>query len=157
MNIEKLKKDVQIFLESIDYELYDLEIVKENNQKILRIYIDKPEGVNMDDIVLATQKLDPFIDEIDPIEDNYMMEVSSPGAERELRSKEAIEHALNRLVHVETFTQKFDGDLVAFDGDTLTLSIKNKKVKINYIDVNLIRLAIDFRRRKWLVKIFLKH
>lgn len=148
MELSKLKNEVDSFLKSMGYNLYNLEIVKENKDKILRIYIDKPEGVVIDDIVLATKKLNPFIDELDPIEDAYMMEVSSPGAERELRTKEAIEHAIGRLVYLETFTQKLEGDLVAFDSDMLTLSIKNKKNKINYIDVNLVRLAIDFRRKK---------
>ncbi|MGE4571782.1 MAG: ribosome maturation factor RimP [Candidatus Izemoplasmatales bacterium] len=148
MQVQEIKEKVKSFLENIGFDLYDLEIVKERKETILRIYIDKTEGVNMDDVVLATQELNPFIDELDPIEGEYMMEVSSPGAERELRTAEAIKHAINRLVYVETFTQNFEGDLIAFDGDTLTLSIKNKKVKVNYIDVNLIRLAIDFRRRK---------
>jgi ribosome maturation factor RimP len=148
MQIADLKEKVDAFLQSIGYALYDLEIVKENKDKILRIYIDKDQGVNMDDIVLVTQKINPFIDDLDPIEDAYFMEVSSPGAEKELRTKEAIKHAINRLVFVETFTQKLEGDLLDFDGDTLTLSVKNKKIKINYIDVNLIRLAIDFRRKK---------
>ncbi|MDA3931558.1 MAG: ribosome maturation factor RimP [Tenericutes bacterium] len=148
MKLSRLKNEVDSFLKSMGYNLYNLEIVKENKDKILRIYIDKPEGVVIDDIVLATKKLNPFIDELDPIEDAYMMEVSSPGAERELRTKEAIEHAIGRLVYLETFTQKLEGDLVAFDSDMLTLSIKNKKNKINYIDVNLVRLAIDFRRKK---------
>ncbi len=148
MQIQDIKNEVNSFLKTIGYELYDLEIVREEKDKILRIYIDKPEGITMDDVVSVTRQINPFIDELDPIEDEYMMEVSSPGAERELRSQEAIKHVLNRLVHVETFTQTFDGDLVDFDGDTLTLLIKNKQVKVNYIDVNLIRLAIDFRRRK---------
>lgn len=157
MDLSRLKNEVDSFLKSIGYNLYDLEIVKEDKDKILRIYIDKPEGVVIDDIVLATKKLNPFIDELDPIEDSYMMEVSSPGAEKELRTKEEIKNAVGHLIYVETFTQKLEGDLLAFDGDTLTLSVKNKDTKINYIDVNLIRLAIDFRRKKWLVKIFLKH
>jgi len=148
MQISVLKDKVDAFLQSIGYTLYDLKIIKENKQKILRIFIDKTEGINMEDIVLVTKKLNPFIDDIDPIEDAYMMEVSSPGAEKELRSKAAIDHAINHLVHVETFTQKFEGDLLAFDGDTLTVRVKNKKIKINYIDVNLIRLAVDFRRKK---------
>lgn len=149
MELSRLKNEIDSFLKSIGYSLYDLEIVKEDKDKILRIYIDKAEGVVIDDIVLATQKLNPFIDELDPIEGSYLLEVSSPGAERELRTKEAVKHAVGRLVYVETYSQKLEGDLVDFDGDTLTLSVKNKKIKINYIDVILIRLAIDFRRKKW--------
>lgn len=148
MHLDLLKEKVDAFLNGINFQLYDLEIVKEHKQKILRIYIDKPEGITMDDVVLATNELNPFIDELDPIQDEYMMEVSSPGAERELRSEEAIKYAIGRLVHIDTFTQSFEGDLVAFDGVSLTLLIKNKKLSVNYMDVQTIRLAIDFRRKK---------
>ncbi|MFO7969576.1 MAG: ribosome maturation factor RimP [Candidatus Izemoplasmatales bacterium] len=148
MEISKLKSEVDSFLKSINYSLYDLKIVKENKDKILRIYIDKPEGVTMDNIVEVTKLINPFIDDLDPFEGSYLLEVSSPGAERELRSEAAIKHAINRLVHVETFNQSLEGDLINFDGTVLTLLVKNKKIKINYIDVNLIRLAVDFRRKK---------
>ncbi|MFW5889037.1 MAG: ribosome maturation factor RimP [Bacillota bacterium] len=148
MQLDKIKSEIDKFLKSINYSLYNLEIVKENKDKILRIYIDKPEGITMDDIVEVTKLINPFIDELDPLEGSYLLEVSSPGAERELRSEAAIKHAINRLVHVKTFNQHLEGYLINFDGDTLTLSVKNKKIKINYIDVNLIRLAIDFRRKK---------
>jgi len=148
LHLTELKSEIKTFLESIAYELYDVELVKENKETILRIYIDKPEGILMDDVLYVTQQINPWIDALDPLEEGYMLEVSSPGAERELRSKEAIKNAVNRLVYVETFTQKIEGDLIGFDGDILTLVVKNKKIKMNYIDVNLIRLAIDFRRRK---------
>ncbi|MCF7923906.1 MAG: ribosome maturation factor RimP, partial [Candidatus Izimaplasma sp.] len=78
----------------------------------------------------------------------YLLEVSSPGAERELRSEAAIKHAINHLVHVDTFNQSLEGDLINFDGDSLTMLVNNKKIKLNYLDVNSIRLAIDFRRKK---------
>lgn len=148
MDIQEIKQAVEQFLSSINFELYDLKIVKENKQKILRIFVDKPEGVVMDDVVEATKALNPFIDELDPIPGEYMMEVSSPGAERELRSPEAIKHAVGRLVHVKTFSQEFEGDLAAYKTDTITLKIKNKKISVNLMDVQDIRLAIDFRRKK---------
>lgn len=148
MDIQQIKEAVKQFLSDMHYELYDLQIVKENKQRILRIYIDKPEGVSMDDVVDVTKAINPFIDELDPIQGEYMMEVSSPGAERELRSPEAIKHAIGRLVHIKTFSQELEGDLVAFSGDTITVKIRNKKISVNAMDVQEIRLAIDFRRKK---------
>ena len=148
MHIQALKEQVETFLNDMNYELYDLKIVKTKKQKILTIYIDKPEGVDMDDVVLVTKAINPFIDELDPIQGEYMMEVSSPGAERELRSEAAIKHAIGRLVNVKTFNQTLEGYLEKFSGDSLTLKIRNKKVSINYMDVEKIRLAIDFRRKK---------
>lgn len=148
MEIQALKEAVNQFLLGIHFELYDLKIVKENKQKVLKIFIDKPEGVGMDDVVEATKALNPFIDELDPIPGEYMMEVSSPGAERELRSDKAIEHAVGRLVHVKTYSQELVGDLVAFQADMLTIKVRNKKISVNTMDVQEIRLAIDFRRKK---------
>lgn len=144
MNLDKLKKDIQGFLESTPYELYEIEFIKNKKDPILRIYIDMLDGVTIDDVVQATNLLNPFIDELDPIEGEYILEVSSPGAEKELRTKEAIEKAVDRQIYLETYEQKLEGKLIAFDGEYLTLLIKNKKIKVNYIDVNLIRLAIKF-------------
>jgi ribosome maturation factor RimP len=144
MNLDKLKKDIQDFLESTPYELYDLEYIKNKKDPVLRIYIDKLDGVTMEDVVDATNLLNPLIDKLDPVEGEYIFEVSSPGAEKELRTKEAIEKAVDRYIYLETYEQKLEGKLIAFDEEYLTLLIKNKKIKVNYIDVNLIRLAIKF-------------
>lgn len=148
MELSKIKTEVDQFLKTIGYDLYNLEIVKVEGDKVLRIYIDKEDGITIDDVILVTQEINPFIDALDPIEDAYMLEVSSPGAERELRSKEAVMQAKNRLIYLESFTQKLEGDLIDFDGDVLSLKIKNKTVKVNYAEVQKIRLAIDFRRKK---------
>ncbi len=144
MNIQKLKRDISSFLESTPYGLYDIEFLKEKKSSILRIYIDSLKGITIEDCVEATKLLNPFIDDLDPIEGEYILEVSSPGAEKELRTIEAVKNAVGRFVYVETYEQKLEGKLTEFDGEYLTLSIKSKKVKINYIDVNLIRLAIKF-------------
>lgn len=144
MNLDKLKNDIKDFLESTPYELYEIEYIKNKKDPVLRIYIDMLDGVTIDDVVAATNLLNPFIDELDPVEGEYILEVSSPGAEKELRTKEAIEKAVDRHIYLETYEQKLEGKLIAFDGEYLTLLIKNKKIKVNYIDVNLIRLAIKF-------------
>jgi len=144
MDIEKLKKDLTSFFEKTAYDLYDVEFVKNKKESILTIYIDKIEGITIDDCVEATKLLNPYLDELDPIENEYMLEVSSPGAEKELRTEDAIKRAVGKNVHLETYEQKLEGKLVEFDGETLVLSIKNKTIKIDYIDVNLIRLAIIF-------------
>ena len=88
--------------------------------------------------------MDPFLDELDPIVEEYFLEVSSPGAEKELRDTESVKKAIGKFVHVETYEQKMEGYLEAFDGNQLSLKIKNKIININYEEVNLIRLAIKF-------------
>ncbi|MFA7075824.1 MAG: hypothetical protein WC152_04045, partial [Candidatus Izemoplasmatales bacterium] len=124
---------------------YDVEYVANKKDPVLRIYIDSLEGVSMDDVVEATRLLDPFIDKLDPIDHEYTLEISSPGAEKELRSIEAVKKAVDRQIYLETYEQKLEGKLIGFDGEILTiLTSKNKRININYIDVNLIRLAIKF-------------
>ncbi len=145
MNLDKLKEELNVFLKTTRFELYGVEFIKDKKDSILRIYIDNLDGINMEDVVEATHLINPFIDKLDPIEGEYLLEVSSPGAEKELRSVEAVKKAINRYVYLETYEQKLEGKLVDFNGEVLTLIAgKNKRVAINYIDVNLIRLAIKF-------------
>ena len=145
MDLTNLKKEVENFLKDTPYDLYDIEYIKNQKDPILRIYIDSLKDIDMDMIVDATNLLNPFIDKIDPIAGEYILEVSSPGAEKELRSVEQIKKSVGRQVYLETYEQKLEGKLLSFDGkDLIILTSKNKKIKIDYIDVNLIRLAIKF-------------
>ncbi len=144
MDIEDLKKKIDIFLKKINYSLYDIEYKKTRAKNVLTIYIDSPNGITMDDCVKVTNELNPYLDKLDPISGEYFLEVSSPGAERELRNTEAIKNAIGKYVYIETYEQKLKGYLEQFNGLEIVLNIKNKKIKINYEEVNLIRLAIKF-------------
>ncbi|MEA3423927.1 MAG: ribosome maturation factor RimP [Bacillota bacterium] len=73
------------FLEEKNYELVDIEFVKEGPHRYLRVYIDKEGGVSLDDCQAVSTFLNQRLDEIDPIEENYYLEVSSPGIERALK------------------------------------------------------------------------
>jgi ribosome maturation factor RimP len=144
MDLDKLKTDLTDFLKDTAYDLYDLEFIKNKKETILRIYIDKLDPITIEDCVEATKLLNPYLDELDPIEHEYILEVSSPGAEKELKTAAAIERAVGKNVYIETYEQKLTGKLVSFNGEYLVLQIKSKTIKIDYIDVNLIRLAIIF-------------
>ncbi len=144
MEIKNLKEKLKIFVENLGYELYDLEYKKRNKNSILTVYIDRDEGIKLEDCVAVTKQLNPYIDELDPLEGEYFLEVSSPGAEKELRNLEGIKKAIGKFVHIETDEQKIEGELAEFDENEITLKVRNKIVKINYNDVNLIRLAIKF-------------
>ena len=66
--------------------LWDVDIVKEGGEKSLVIYIDKPDGISLDDCEMVNDAVDPIIEEADPIKDSYYLEISSPGLERELKT-----------------------------------------------------------------------
>ena len=76
--------------EELGYFLWDVEYVKEGGRRILRITIDSEEGINIDDCEKMHRAIDPILDEADPIEEAYYLEVSSPGLERELRTDDHI-------------------------------------------------------------------
>lgn len=144
MNIEDLKKKIDVFLKNMDYSLYDIKYKESKKNNILTIFIDSKHGITIDDCVKVTNELNPYLDKLDPISNEYFLEVSSPGAEKELRSSEDVKNAVGKYVYIETYEQKFKGYLERFDDFEIVLNIKNKEIKINYEEVNLIRLAIKF-------------
>ena len=84
---ETVRELAEPVAESIGCWLWDVEFVKEGARKILRITIDSEEGVNIEDCEKMHRAMDPILDEADPIEEAYYLEVSSPGVERELRTQ----------------------------------------------------------------------
>jgi len=89
-------------------ELWDVEYVTEAGQKHLRVYIDGPEGVSIDDCEAISRILDPMLDETDPIADSYIFEVSSAGAERQLKRPSDFERFMGKKVEVKLY-QVVDG------------------------------------------------
>lgn len=105
---ETVTEIVQPIVESNQFELVDIEFIKEGKNWFLRVYIDKPEGVDLEDCALISEKISEKMDKTDPdpIPQAYFLEVSSPGAERPLKKKKtismqlgntSISHYMNRL------------------------------------------------------------
>ena len=110
-------------------EIWDVEYVKEAGSRYLRVYIDKPDGVSIPDCEDFSRALDPILDEADPIPDSYIFEVSSAGAERQLKRPGDFARFLGaqvevRLyqpvdgskVHIGTLEQYDNGDVTVSDG-----------------------------------------
>lgn len=140
-------------IEEMGYVLVDIEFVKEGKNRVLRYYVDSEKGVDIDDCAIMSEKISELLDKYDPIKDEYILEISSPGAERVLKTKEDIKNAINKYVNVKLYEpinkQKvFEGDLISFDKDVLTIRYKDKNidktVEINYDKIAKIRLAIKF-------------
>ncbi|MBN2504565.1 MAG: ribosome maturation factor RimP [Bacilli bacterium] len=145
MKLDVLRQHLQEVVNRLGYDLYDVEYVTERKQNILRVLIDNDAGVSIDDCVEVSHALDPVLDELDPIPNEYSLEVASPGAERKLRNPDEIKKAVGKYVHLETYEQKIEGELIRFDGQTIIINDKhNKQVSFDYIEVNHIRLAIKF-------------
>ena len=147
--IEKVKEIILPYLEENNVSLFDIEYVFEDNENILRIYIDNDEE-NMDLLtcVNISEGLSKILDVNDPIDVPYSLEVSSPGAERVLRNIEEVKKAVGKYIYLETSEVFYYGTLLNLVDDELEIEYfqKNikKKTKINYQDIKLIRLAIKF-------------
>ena len=92
--------------DELGYYIWDVEFVKEGADKHLRITIDNEEGITIEDCEKFHRAIDAPLDEADPIAEAYILEVSSPGIERELRTDEHISLSIGQKVEVKLFTQK---------------------------------------------------
>ncbi|GGN49899.1 ribosome maturation factor RimP [Oceanobacillus indicireducens] len=151
--IETTEQLVNPILEQNGLELVDIEYVKEGKNWFLRVYIDKPGGVDIAECGLVSEQLSEKLDETDPIKAAYFLEVSSPGAERPLKTKAAIEANINKNVYVTLYApidgeKEYEGILTNFENDCLTIEYKvkttKKQVEIPYEKVAKARLAVTF-------------
>ncbi len=136
-------------VESFGVEIYDVEYVKEGADFYLRAYIDKPEGVNIQDCENVSRALSDALDKEDFMEDAYILEVSSPGLGRTLKKDKHLEKSLGKEVEVRTYKpiekqKEFAGVLKAFDENTVTITNESGEQVFNRTDIALIRLALDF-------------
>ena len=135
--------------EKYGVEIYDVEYVKEGSDWYLRAYIDKPEGVNINDCENVSRALSDVLDAEDYIEDAYILEVSSPGLGRTLKKDRHLEKSLGEEVEIRTYKpidkqKEFAGILKAYDKDTITIEEDSEERVFARADIALIRLAFDF-------------
>lgn len=116
---------VSPIVEKHSFELVDVEFIKEGTNWYLRVYIDKPGGINLDDCQAVSEELSDKLDKVDPIEQSYFLEVSSPGLERPLKKERDFEKFKGEQVEVKVF-QPIDGKKV-FEGELIGL-VENKIV-----------------------------
>ncbi|MFC3882536.1 ribosome maturation factor RimP [Bacillus songklensis] len=140
-------------LNDMNLELVDIEYVKEGKDWFLRVFIDSETGIDIDECALVSERLSEKMDEHDPVPHNYFLEVSSPGAERPLKKQVDFERSIGKNVYIKTYEpiggeKEFEGELTAFDGQTITITIKiktrKKTIEIPYEKIALARLAVVF-------------
>lgn len=153
MSATRIKSIVEEFtapyLAEHGFQLVDVEYVKEGSNKFLRVFVDKDGGIDIEDCGRISEFVSAKLDELDPISEAYFLEVSSPGAERPLKTADDVAKAVGSHVFVTTYEQidkakEFEGRLDSFDGATMTVIVGRKKVAIPYDKVASARLAIVF-------------
>ena len=137
-------------VEQNEFELVDVEYVKEAGTWYLRAYIDNPGGITVDDCEVVSRQFSDILDEKDYIEDAYIFEVSSPGLGRPLKKEKDFKRSMGEEVEIRTYRaidrqKEFTGILKAYDNDTVTIAYEDDTEQVfNKSDIALIRLALDF-------------
>ncbi len=130
-------------------DLYDLDLVRIGGTQTLRVTIDRPEGVTLDDCERVSQSLSVLLDQADPLAESYALEVSSPGAERPLRNPEEFRRFLGKRANVRygigDDERVAEGRLVAVSPDQVELEMRQgKMVAIPFTQILSARLALAF-------------
>lgn len=146
----KVEQFLLPILEEHQFELVDVEYVKEAGTWYLRSYIDKEGGITVDDCEVISRRLSEWLDKTDFIQDSYIMEVSSPGLGRPLKKDKDFERSLGdevelRLYKARDKQKEFTGTLTAYDKETVTITLEDGSEEVfNRAELALIRLAFDF-------------
>ena len=137
-------------LERMNFELVDVEYVKEGSTYYLRAYIDKEGGITINDCEAVAREMNELLDREDFIPDSYTFEVSSPGLGRPLKKEKDYVRNMGKKIEIRTYRaidhcKEFTGILEGYDGDSVTISDEDgKKTTFSKPDIALIRQAIDF-------------
>lgn len=153
--VETVTELVTPILDEKNFELVEVEFVKEGKSWFLRVFIDKEGGIDIEECAYVSEQLSDKLDQMDPdpIPQAYFLEVSSPGAERPLKKEKDYEKAVGEYIHVSLY-QPFEGEkayegyLESYDGNQLTMKIRiktrEKVITLDRKNIAKARLAIKF-------------
>ncbi len=138
---ETVREAIEPTVTELGYMIWDVTYSKIGADYHLEITIDKEGGIGIDDCEKVHRAIDPILDEVDPIEDFYYLEVSSTGVERELRTDEHINLSLGEKVEAKLFAHKDGrksvvGILKAFDGDVVTITEGERDTELKRSEIS---------------------
>ena len=140
---QKTERFLLPIVESMGFELVDVEYVKEGKEFFLRAYIDKPGGITIDDCVAVSRQMNEILDREDYIPDAYTFEVSSPGLGRPLKKDKDFERSLGEEVEIRLYRAVDSQKEYAKDTVTIVTEDDTERT-FQRSDISLIRLAFDF-------------
>ena len=141
---------IMTIIEEMNFELVDVEYVKEGGTWYLRAYIDKEGGITVNDCEAVARQMNEILDAEDFIPDSYVFEVSSPGLGRPLKKEKDYIRNLDKEVEIRTYRainkcKEFYGILKEYDADSVTIQTEEQEVlKFQKNEIALIRQAVHF-------------
>ena len=146
---ERVEDLIKNKVENLGYELYDVQYSKEGKDYFLRVFIDKQEGIDLNDCEKVSNEINPLLDEADYIKEMYFLEVSSPGVERIIRKEKHFEVAQGKEVEVKLFKpiekqKEFVGILEKWDENIVYLQIEENEIQIERKNISLMKLKFKW-------------
>jgi ribosome maturation factor RimP len=151
---QNIEQTVETYLKPIldehNFELVDVEYVKEGTNWYLRVFIDKEGGITIDDCELVSRALEKILDKEDPIKNSYILEVSSPGLDRPLKKDSDFEKYKGRIVDIKLYKpfnkkKEYSGELLELrDNIVYIIDEEGNQLSFNRNDIAIVRLAVIF-------------
>ena len=135
------------------FELVDIELKRAPGGQLLRLYVDKPGGIGLDDLQSVSEEVSAILDAEDPIEGHYTLEVSSPGLDRPLKTEDDYRRFVGRLAKLSSYVpvdgrRHWTGRIVACEGGVVTLELEKGQgeARVPFAKVSHGRLEVEFPR-----------
>lgn len=146
----KTEELVMPIIDEKGFEFVDTEFVKEGNSHYLRVFVDKPGGITIDDLESVSRPLSDKLDENDFIDEQYILEVSSPGLGRPMKKNRDFDRNMEKVVEIHLYKaqdgeKEWIGQLKGYDEETITIEIEEgNEIKLDRANVSLAREYIEF-------------
>lgn len=141
---EKVENLIKTKVEEIGYELYDVEYSKEGKNYFLRIFIDNPKGIDLEDCEKVNNVINDILDQADYIKEQYFLEVSSPGIERVLRKDKHLKQNIGKEINIKLFKKdengkkEYQGILKKYNENTIQLENEIEIERKNIAQIKLV-------------------
>lgn len=146
---EKVEQLIEKTINELGYELYDVEYAKEGKDYFLRIFIDKNEGIDLNDCEKVNDAVNPILDNADYIKEQYFLEISSPGIERTLRKDKHLKQNIGEKVEIKLFKpinkqKNIIGILKSYNAEQIEIETSEENCKIDRKNISVIKTVYEW-------------
>ena len=146
---EKVEQLIEKTINELGYELYDVEYAKEGKDYFLRIFIDKNEGIDLNDCEKVNDAVNPILDDADYIKEQYFLEISSPGIERTLRKDKHLKQNIGEKVEIKLFKpinkqKNIIGILKDYNAEQIEIETSEEVCKIDRKNISVIKTVYEW-------------
>ena len=146
---EKVEQLIEKTINELGYKLYDVEYAKEGKDYFLRIFIDKNEGIDLNDCENVNDAVNPILDAADYIKEQYFLEISSPGIERTLRKDKHLKQNIGEKVEIKLFKpinkqKNIIGILKDYNAEQIEIETSEEVCKIDRKNISIIKTVYEW-------------